>query len=148
MNNINIIFIIIALILEIIAVSTDYWSYIYSDEIKGDFNYGIWELCGVESDSKVNCIDVNEGEIKTSIKLIRFFIFISLIGLIISIRYHIVGLLITIICNIIVTIIFFTKINSNFKYETGSNSTKIGYSSILFILSTIFSIINIVLYRN
>jgi hypothetical protein len=145
MNNINVIFIIIALILEIIAVSTDYWGYIYSDEIKGYFNYGILELCG-KIDSKVKCIDVNEGDIEISIKLIRFFVFVSLIGLIISIRYPIV-LLLTILCNITVTIIFFTKINNNFKYETGSNSIKIGYSIILFILSTIIGMVNLVILR-
>lgn len=120
--------------MEIISVSTNYWSYINSNE--GNFNYGLFEFCG-EANSISACIDTNEGDIKTAVSYARFLSMFGIAGLLFALVYHpVIGLSIAVLCNIAVITIFFTKITNNFKYEQASGETKIGYSSILFFLST------------
>lgn len=146
-----IVLLFISVILQCISISTNHWSKISDNnlDIKGGFNYGLYEFCGIitkKTNSYQHCMDTEEGKVKFTIYLLRFLAILNIISLILAIYLSIFNknnyikplIFFSILSIILIIGLWFTKINSNFKYETGSTKViKPGYSIFLYIFSVI-----------
>lgn len=132
----SIVLLLISFVIEIIALSTNSWSYIFNNITGIDTNYGILDACSNFNSTEI-CQDMaTDTNITTSINYIRVLSIINLFNMVASIFYPMIFLPICIVLNIVIMVIFFTKVVHGIK-QVSNTPNRLGYSSMLFFISTV-----------